>query len=88
MGLRRTSLSCLRPRDHVLLRPHQRINQINGIRDILWTKNAFCDTINEVSRCRHMLFLLQCLPAATQLNAIAPVWQPGQQSPGNSLATG
>lgn len=47
MGLRRTSESCLRPSDHALLKPHQRINQFNGIREILWTKDAFCDTLNE-----------------------------------------
>jgi len=64
MGLRRTSLSCLRPRDHALLRPHQRINQINGIRDILWTKNAFCDTINEVRR-RRLMFFFFAVPASS-----------------------
>lgn len=38
---------CLKPRSYKLLGQGQRINQVHGMRDILWRKDAFCFTLRE-----------------------------------------
>ena len=45
LGLRRQNENCLSPASHIYMTGQQRINQINGIRNILWTKDALCRTI-------------------------------------------
>eukprot|EP01147_Barroeca_monosierra_P003896 gene3896-8392_t len=45
LGLRRQDEACLAPSSHKLLTTQQFINQINGMRDILWKKHEMCRTI-------------------------------------------
>lgn len=41
---------CLEKKDFQLLKPYQRVNRIPGLRSLLWKKDSFCSTMNEVRR--------------------------------------
>lgn len=47
LGIQGQDKHCLRPNSYQSLYQGQRINQIHGLRDILWRKDALCSTIGE-----------------------------------------
>lgn len=47
LGIHAQDRHCIKPGSFRLLLPTQKYNQIHGIRDILWRKDAFCYTIRE-----------------------------------------
>ena len=47
LGIQSQDKHCVRPSAFQVLRKNQKYNQIHGIRDILWRKDAFCYTIRE-----------------------------------------
>lgn len=47
LGIHAQDRHCIKPSSFRLLLPTQKYNQIHGIRDILWRKDAYCYTIRE-----------------------------------------
>ena len=48
LGLQQRDKRCMQPEWFSQLKPHQRVAMVGGMRDILWTKDAMCNTITSI----------------------------------------
>ncbi|EGD81058.1 hypothetical protein PTSG_11001 [Salpingoeca rosetta] len=82
LGLRRQDSTCLSPMSHVRMTEQQHINQISGMRNILWKKDALCQTIKEYGLSpRQLNFVFPCFSLPGELDALGAAMAEQPQQP-------